>query len=160
MSLKNQFLNKKFIIKNLICWPLIAAGIVGIVIGNDLLDKYDSNLKSILCPTIVDEESKTEVANAGEELAVQVEEEGIVLVQNRGGENGRGVLPLHTSINKVNIFGRGAVEWHYSGSGSGGIYTSKGKLIDLVEKFGAQQWGHISSYFTEQEINHSLIRRY
>ena len=49
--------NKRFIIKNAITWPLIGAGIAGLVVGNRLLDEYDSNLKSILCPTIVDEEA-------------------------------------------------------------------------------------------------------
>ncbi len=125
------FRNK--LIKGAVCAVAIGGVTAGLIIGNNLADFYESNITGLLCPSVVDEEKSKEATSAGNELAVQIESEGIVMVQNRGGDAGVGVLPLDNSIKKVNVFGRGAIEWHYSGTGSGGVKTNKVDHIDLCQ---------------------------
>ncbi|MBP5242140.1 MAG: glycoside hydrolase family 3 C-terminal domain-containing protein, partial [Clostridia bacterium] len=54
----------------------------------------------------------------GEELALQIEEEGIVMVKNE-----QDTLPL-ASVDKVNVFGWASTQWIMGGSGSGRAVNS------------------------------------
>ena len=52
--------------------------------------------------------------NMGDKLAVEIEQEGIVLAKNDNN-----VLPLSKEVNYINVFGYDSVEWVISNSGSG-----------------------------------------
>lgn len=58
-------------------------------------------------------ELSDEPSEAGEQLALQIEEEGIVLLQNNG------TLPLSKETKQVNVFGWSVTQWVNGGSGSG-----------------------------------------
>ena len=67
--------------------------------------------------------------NMGEKLAVEIEQEGIVLAKN---ENG--TLPLSKDVKKVNVFGHSVVDWLISNSGSGSAGPgSSQKSVGLLD---------------------------
>lgn len=72
-----------------------------------------------------------ELADAGEELAAQIEEEGIVLLQNKDD-----VLPLSEDIDRVNVFGWSATQWINGGSGSGQCATLETDFLTALEDAG------------------------
>ncbi|MCQ2088207.1 MAG: glycoside hydrolase family 3 C-terminal domain-containing protein [Bacilli bacterium] len=95
---------------------LIAAGGVGLGIGNHLaFDTYKNAISNALCPTGEDDTAEAAAArNMGNQLAKEIEREGIVLLQNKDN-----CLPLDkNSVSKVNVFGHGSIDWYYMSSGS------------------------------------------
>lgn len=86
---------------------------VGLGIGNNLaFNRYASVLSHYLAPPSGAVASNEAARNMGNELARDIEREGIVMLENNG------TLPLSKSINKVNVFGHGCIDWYYMSSGS------------------------------------------
>ena len=75
---------------------------VGIGIGNDLaFNRYAAVISHHLAPSgDVDSESAEAARNMGNQLAREIEREGIVLLRNEDD-----TLPLEQSVRKVNVFG-------------------------------------------------------
>lgn len=67
----------------------------------------------------------------GDELAHQIEGEGIVLLQNR--EN---TLPLSGEVKQVNVFGWSATQWVAGGSGSGQCATLETDFLAALKEKG------------------------
>lgn len=67
----------------------------------------------------------------GAEYAEQVEEEGIVLLQNKDN-----ILPLADSVKKVNVFGWGSTAWLASGSGSAEVSPLKTDFLKALSDYG------------------------
>jgi beta-glucosidase len=65
-----------------------------------------------------------------EDVAAQVESEGVVLLQNDG------VLPLDKSHTNVNVFGWASTDWLGGGSGSGGVKTVDTDLLKALSDYG------------------------
>ena len=72
-----------------------------------------------------DNESHEIVRKTGNELAKEIEREGMALVKNENHQ-----LPLNKANKKINVFGRGSIDWRFGGSGSGGVGAPN--MIDLV----------------------------
>lgn len=118
----------------IIVYALCVAIVVGLVIGNNYALKYQ-NLISVYFnqsnQKIVssDDENTTyftsDFTNEEEKLAYlqrlgqKIEEEGIVLLQNKGN-----VLPLANGA-KISVFGQDAVDPIYGGGGAGSVDASK-----------------------------------
>ncbi len=86
---------------------------VGLGIGNNLaFNRYASVLSHYLAPPSGAVASNEAARNMGNELARDIEREGIVMLENNG------TLPLSKSINKVNVFGHGCIDWYHMSSGS------------------------------------------
>ncbi len=90
----------------LMCVLLVLALLVNIVcvVMRGTLDMYLGS-KPVL---------SSDLAEAGEDLAMRIEEEGIVLLQNKDN-----TLPLSKDVKKVNVFGWSSTQWINGGSGSG-----------------------------------------
>ena len=84
--------------------------------------------------------------NMGERLAVEIEQEGIVLAKNDDN-----CLPLEKSVNKVNVFGYDVVQWVISNSGSGSASAGTGQktwgLLEALDDRGIEYNKDIISYY-------------
>ena len=125
---------------------LVAVG-VGLGIGNNLaFNRYSAVLSHHLAPN---GESNSEGAiaarNMGNQLAREIEREGIVLLKNEDG-----VLPLSKSVNRVNVFGHGSVDWYIMSSGSEMVGTdgqTKYDFLDALTHYGIEYNSAISSFY-------------
>ncbi len=77
------------------------------------------------------EEQKAQTNARAEQLALQAESEGVVLLHNP--EN---VLPLSDTVRKVNVFGWAATQWLGGGSGSGGVTAIDTDFLTALEQNG------------------------
>lgn len=74
-----------------------------------------------------------ELKTTGDELAMNIEREGMVLLRN---ENN--TLPLNKDIKKVNVFGWSATQWINGGSGSGQCATFETDLLAALKAYGIE----------------------
>lgn len=112
---KSRFLAGKVIV-SIISLPAIIAAGVALGIGNAWAfgDGSSTMTTYLTTPVPVDKNAMTRsVSGMGDELAVEVEGEGIVMLENNG------TLPLSkNNVKKVNVFGHGSVDWYIQSSGS------------------------------------------
>ena len=107
--------------------PLIIGAGVGLGIGNDLaFNRYEAVISGFLAPNgEKDSDEAGRARNMGNELAREIEREGIVLLQNNG------TLPLQRDVTRVNVFGHGSIDWYIMSSGSERIGTDGQTSYDL-----------------------------
>lgn len=92
---------KQNMIKKIICLPIIALVATSVIIGNVIANFYSSEINSLLCPPIHDNEELNRQQEEGQKLSKQIIQEGAVLVKNDNN-----TLPLNKEKNrKVNVFG-------------------------------------------------------
>ena len=108
-SVFKQHLIRKAIVSGAFA-ALTVGAIIGISIANSVTHKNEGFITAALCSTNNDAENVA----LGEKLAVQIEEEGIVLAKNDNN-----TLPFSHETTKVNVFGHSVVDWLISNSGSG-----------------------------------------
>ena len=74
----------------------------------------------------------------GDRLAIEIEQEGIVLAKNDNN-----CLPLSKDVKHVNVFGYDVSEWIISNSGSGSADGSSGRpvwgILDALDDRGIQE---------------------
>ena len=101
----------------------IAAAVSISIVNKDVIAPNEGFITNALCK--VDTGIKN---NMGDKLAVEIEREGIVLAKNatNDGES-KPVLPLDSSVTKVNVFGYDCVQWIISNSGSGSASEGTGQ---------------------------------
>ena len=108
-------------------YVLCAALIVGMLVGNYFTDAYRELI------TVYLSGSGTVTTAESEALCLEIEEEGMVLLQNRDG-----ALPLKSGA-AVSVFGQDSVDFVYGGAGSGSVDTSKAATLkQALEKSGFQ----------------------
>ncbi len=85
---------------------------------------------------VVDDGGSVNLAS-GDDLVIETQEEGTVMVKNvpYGSDQTKLSLPLDESVTKVNVFGWAATDWVISGSGSGQVRAnaSENKHIMLLD---------------------------
>ena len=117
------------LIVSIVSLPVIVAVGVALGIGNGLaFGEYASTLTTYLtAPVPVDADAMTRsTSGMGDELAVEVESEGIVMLENNG------TLPLNKNdVERVAVFGHGSVDWYIMSSGSEMVGTKGHKSYDL-----------------------------
>lgn len=123
-------MKKKGKIINYSCIGGIAV-LVGVV--NFLsLNTFASALDIVFGTTATDNETVTAARQSGENLALQIEQNGIVLLENKktGTVEGKDKysLPLDKSVDQVNVFGWSSTQWIGGGSGSGRVVSSTSNL--------------------------------
>ena len=106
---------------------LVAATVFTFHIGNTL----DGTL--FLNPSQATDAQKAKTAAKAEDLAKQVESEGVVLLRN---ENH--TLPLNDEVKRVNVFGWASTAWLSAGSGSGGVIGRSDGLLDALHDAGIE----------------------
>ncbi len=73
------------------------------------------------------------VRDAARSLSDEVQQEGMVLLQNRDS-----VLPLPDTVKKVNVFGWASTAWLGGGSGSGGVSSVETDLLKALADYGIE----------------------
>ena len=143
---KSRFLTGKVIVAIASLPAIIAVG-VALGIGNAWAfgDGSSTMTTYLTTPVPVDKSAMTRsVSGMGDELAVEVEGEGIVMLENNG------TLPLSKNdVQKVNVFGHGSVDWYIQSSGSEMVGTKGHKSYDLnsaLEKRGIEVNKEIPAY--------------
>ncbi len=131
--MENSTFKKKLIRKGIIAgvYTLVVVGVcVAIPLVNKKVITPNSGfITSKLCSVETDEESTSKASRAGAKLAVEIEQEGIVLAKNDNDS-----LPFSKDLKKVNVFGHSVVDWLISNSGSGSSGPgSEQKSIGLLE---------------------------
>ncbi|MCD8327006.1 MAG: glycoside hydrolase family 3 C-terminal domain-containing protein [Lachnospiraceae bacterium] len=120
----------------LICVLLIAA--IGVnTVCFALQDTLDSYIGSR--PSLSDELSAT-----ADELAWEIEGEGLVLLQNNDS-----TLPLGSDVTRVNVFGWSSTQWISGGSGSGGSSAAEVDFLDALEEFGIEYNAELIDMYTD-----------
>ena len=126
---------------------IVAVG-VALGVGNNLaFGNYASTLTTYLTtPVPQDKSAMTRPApGMGDELAVEVEGEGLVMLENNG------TLPLSKDdVEKVNVFGHGSVDWYIMSSGSEMVGTKGHKSYDLnsaLKKRGIEVNEDLPTYY-------------
>ena len=127
----------------------VAAG-VGLAIGNAWAfgDGSSTMTTYLTTPVPQDKSAMTRSASGmGDELAVEVESEGIVMLENNG------TLPLDKEeVQKVNVFGHGSVDWYIMSSGSEMVGTKGHKKYDFndaLKKRGIEVNEEIPTYYLD-----------
>ncbi|MDX8045278.1 glycoside hydrolase family 3 N-terminal domain-containing protein [Gracilibacillus sp. S3-1-1] len=104
-------------VKRGILLSLLSLGVVIVMVFNGAVDYFNVAINQYLTKPQIDDEALEQVTNDSRELVERIEDEGIVLLENK--EN---ALPLDTSDEReknVNVFGQASVQIVYGGSGSG-----------------------------------------
>ena len=136
------------LIASIVSLPVIIATGVALGIGNSWAfgDGSSTMTTYLTTPVPVDKSAMTRsVSGMGDELAVEVEGEGIVMLENNG------TLPLNKNdVQKVNVFGHGSVDWYIMSSGSEMVGTKGHKSYDLnsaLEKRGLEVNQNLPAYY-------------
>lgn len=90
------------------------------------------------------EEATADVLAHGEEVAEQIEAEGMVLLQNKDN-----VLPLSQDVKQVNVFGWGSTQWLGGGSGSGRVVSTDTGLLQALEAAGISYNTELTQMYTD-----------
>ena len=110
---------------------LTIGAVIGITLTNaNVIAPNEGFITAELCNVEVDGAKN----NMGDKLAVEIEQEGIVLAKNDNN-----VLPLSKEVKHINVFGYDAVEWVISNSGSGSAdgnkSTSDYRAYGIIDAF-------------------------
>ena len=175
-----KYWNKKRIILASLFSPLIISLVVALIVGHYFLYRYEDTITATLSPPQVftNDSSNKEESNPGEKVSVdtvserissgghslskKIVEEGSILVRN---ENN--VLPFNKETEtKVNVFGRGSVDWITCGSGSGQVDSEpdgqKILLLQALQRYGISynlELERLYTSFCDTEINNSNVHR-
>ena len=136
----------KLIVSCVGLFALVAVG-VGVGVGNDLaFNRYSSVLSHHLAPNGESQSEEAQAArNMGNQLAREIEREGIVLLKNEDK-----TLPLRKSVNRVSVFGHGSVDWYIMSSGSEMVGTdgqTKYDFLDALTHYGIEYYKPISDFY-------------
>lgn len=109
------------------------------------LGPFSDSLDILFGTETADKETISLARQDGENLALQIEQEGIVLLKNdplyEGGNNS---LPLNEDLKRLNVFGWAASQWIGGGSGSGRVvsninnYKVQTGLLEALENAGIE----------------------
>ena len=136
----------------------IAACISIPLVNNNVIAPNEGFITNALCK--VDTGVKN---NMGDKLAVEIEREGIVLAKNATNEGAeKPVLPLDSTVTKVNVFGYDSVQWIISNSGSGSASEGTGQkrwgILEALEDKGITYNQSIINYYKTWSNSNKLDR--
>lgn len=140
-------MGKRQIISGIFLGVIACTG-VALGVGNHLaFGQYAPVLSNYFTPTgEADSEEAIAARNMGNQLAKEIEREGIVLLQNKND-----VLPLDkNSVKKVNVFGHGSIDWYYMSSGSERVGMDGQTSYDMNEalaKYGIEVNPALPTYY-------------
>ena len=84
--------------------------------------------------------------NMGDRLAVEIEQEGIVLAKNDNNS-----LPLSKDVTKINVFGYDVIQWVISNSGSGSASAGSSQktwgLLEALDEKGIEYNQDVINYY-------------
>ena len=138
---RKEKMKKKII--NAIAFGITATAVTaGLIVGNQMAYRYESEINSQLNPPLIDKEALEQSATNGQELSKKLMQEGAILLQNNG------TLPLdYGTTKKVNVFGWRSVDWVYGSDGKNasgrvapedGDYTKNIDLTKALQSYGIE----------------------
>ena len=111
--------------KAVVIYIICAALIIGMLVGNYFADAYRELI------TVYLSGSGTVTTAESEALCLEIEEEGMVLLQNKDN-----ALPLKSGA-AISVFGQDSVDFVYGGAGSGSVDTSRAATLkQALERSG------------------------
>ena len=120
----------------------IGAAVAVTIVNAKVIAPNEGFINAYLCKV----ESGNAKNNMGDRLAVEIEQEGIVLAKNDDN-----CLPLSKTTTKINVFGYSVVEWIHGGSGSGTVYPGSSQkfwtLLDALDDRGISYSQEIIDYY-------------
>ncbi len=146
MEKEKSKVGKNKAIVSMVALPMIIAAGIGLGIANNVaFNDFSNTLTTYLCKAPEDESRTTSVPGMGDELAVECEREGIVMLHNNG------TMPLSKSdVTKVNVFGHGSIDWYIMSSGSERVGTAGHTSYDLnsaLEYHGIEVNPELPAYY-------------
>ncbi len=144
----------KFEVKHYVIFAIVVIICAALIVGNCICATNAQAITNLLCGSGLRFEGKEveQASAAGDELVQNVCDEGIILLKNEGGEDGKGVLPLAETNRKLNLFGWSSTDNGFLLTGSGSAYSP----IQDSKKFTLSK-GLESQGF---EINTDLLEKY
>lgn len=142
--------NMAKLIVSIVSLPVIVAAGIALGIGNTWAfgDGASTLTTYLTVTTPVDVDTMTSSSSGmGDELAVEVEGEGIVMLENNG------TLPLDKNYtDKVCVFGHGSVDWYIMSSGSEMVGTKGHKSYDFngaLKKKGIEVFNELPEFYLD-----------
>ena len=144
-SVFKAHLIRKLIVAGAFTALAVGSGVAVSLTNKNVITPNEGFITAELCTV----ETSGEKNNMGDKLAVEIEQEGIVLAKNDNN-----CLPLSKDVNYINVFGYDAVEWVVSNSGSGSAdgnkpssdYTAYG-IIDAFNERGIGYNEEVINYY-------------
>ena len=135
------------VIRKLIISGVFAVLTVGAIIGVTLTNaKVIAPNEGFITAALCKVETSGAKNSMGDRLAVEIEQEGIVLAKNDDN-----VLPLDKEVKQVNVFGYDVMEWIISNSGSGSADAGSGQkaygILDALDEKGITYNQGIIDYY-------------
>ena len=135
---------RKGIIAGVFAVLTIGAVIAISIVNAKVIAPNEGFISARLCKV----ESGNAKNNMGDRLAIEIEQEGIVLAKNDDN-----CLPLNKDVKQINVFGYQVMEWIHGGSGSGTVYPGSSQkfwgLLDSLEDRGITYNQGVIDYYSE-----------
>lgn len=135
---------RKLIVSGIFAVLTIAAIIAVVTVNANVITPNEGFITAALCKV----DTGGAKNNMGDRLAIEIEQEGIVLAQNDND-----CLPLDRSVNKVNIFGYDVVQWVISNSGSGSAGAGSSQktwgLLEALDDKGIEYNKDVINYYNK-----------
>ena len=124
------------ILHSILLFVALALGIA-LIVGDVLCYNNAQAITNLLCGTGVrfEGEDVELAAAAGDKLVQNVCDEGIIMLKNSGGTDGKGILPLAQDNRKLNLFGWASVDNGFllTGIGSGSARIQNETKVTLSQ---------------------------
>ena len=97
----------KLLVRHYIILAVMIVLSVGLIVGNCICSTNAQAITNLLCGRGIkfDGEDVEQAMAESDALVRNICDEGITLLKNEGGKNGKGVLPLDKDNRKLNLFG-------------------------------------------------------
>lgn len=144
----------KFEIKHYIILAVVVIISTALIVGNCICAVNAQAITNLLCGSGLrfDGEDVALASAAGDELVQNVCDEGIILLKNQGGENGKGALPLAETNRKLNLFGWSSTDNGFLLTGTGSAYAHIQDSKKFTLRTGLESEGF--------EVNTALLSKY
>ena len=144
-----------FFVRKLVVAGVFAVFTTGAVVGSNVANEQIKPYEGFITATLCSVDSGGEKNNMGDKLAVEIEQEGIVLAQNNDN-----ILPLAKDNKKIDVFGHSVVDWLISNSGSGSSGPGSSQksigLLDAFQEYGVEYNEDVINYYTKWVAPRSL----
>lgn len=144
----------KLLVRHYIILAVMIVLSVGLIVGNCICSINAQAITNLLCGRGIkfDGEDVEQAMAESDALVRNICDEGITLLKNEGGKNGKGVLPLDKDNRKLNLFGWSSTDNGFllTGFGSGAATIHAAKKVSL--RAGLKEQGFA--------VNEELLEKY
>ena len=141
---------RKLIVSGIFAVLTVAAIVAVVTVNAKVITPNEGFITAALCKV----ETGGAKNNMGDRLAVEIEQEGIVLAKNDDN-----CLPLDKSVKTINVFGYDAVQWVISNSGSGSAGAGSSQktwgLLEALEDKGIDYNKDVINFYYTNDGNNN-----